>query len=59
MLDGWQMMSVILGENTGAQFGASYIAAIESEINNYTNVIISRVTYFSESTLLLNCSYAL
>lgn len=39
MLDGWQMMSVILGENTGAQFGASYIAAIESEINSYTNVI--------------------
>lgn len=39
MQDGWQMMSVILGENTGAQFGASYISNIENEINNLSNVI--------------------
>ena len=39
MLDGWQMMSVILGENTGAQFGAAYIASIENEINSYSNII--------------------
>ncbi len=39
MMDGWQMMSVIMGENSSAQFGVSYIAAIEREINNFSNVI--------------------
>ena len=39
MLDGWNLMSIILGENSGGQFGASYVASIEEAINTYSNVI--------------------
>ena len=34
MQDGWNLMSVILGENTGSQSAASYIANIEREIQS-------------------------
>lgn len=39
MLDGWNLMSIILGENTGGQSGAAYVASIEDAINTYSNII--------------------
>ena len=44
MLDGWNMMTIILGENSAAQFGANYIASIEKEINDLSKVVNNRDT---------------